>query len=149
MEVLQATIEDAEEILLLQRAAYRSEAELHDDFNIPPLRQTLDELKEDFNFKVILKIVSNGELLASGQAKLDSGSCHIGRMAVLPQHQGKGIGSMLLTALEGFFPKITRVELFTGENSGKNLAMYHRRGYKEFKISQLGKTKVIFLERYV
>jgi len=32
-----ATISDAEEILALQKLAYRSEAEIYHDFNIPPL----------------------------------------------------------------------------------------------------------------
>jgi hypothetical protein len=36
-----ASIEDAEEILALQKLAYVSEAEIIDDFTIPPLHQTL------------------------------------------------------------------------------------------------------------
>lgn len=147
MEILHATVSDAEEILLLQRAAYKSEAELHDDFNIPPLTQSLNELREDFKIKTILKVIENGHLLASGQARLENGSCYIGRMAVWPQHQGKGIGSKLLTALEAVFPNAARFELFTGENSTSNLAMYEHRGYKRFKIATLGKTNVIFLQR--
>ncbi len=148
MEVLQVTISDAEDILSLQRMAYQSEAELHDDFNIPPLTQTLSELKEDIKHKTILKIVENGKILASGQARFESGCCHIGRMAVWPQYQGKGVGSKLLAALESVFPNVTRFELFTGENSVSNLAMYERRGYKPFKAAKLGTTNVIYLERY-
>lgn len=148
MEILQATIGDAEEILTLQRAAYQAQAKLHDDFNIPPLVQSLDELRAEFELKTVVKIVENGKLLASGQARFESGSCYIGRMAVWPQYQGKGIGSQLLATLEAVFPSATRYELFTGENSRSNLAMYERRGYKRFKTDQLGKTKVIFLERY-
>jgi len=149
MEVLFAEESDAEDILKLQYAAYHSEAELHDDFNIPPLTQSLEELKADFKTKVILKIVENGKLLASGQARLESGCCHIGRMAVWPQYQGQGIGSKLLVALEKVFSNASRIELFTGENSEANLAMYRHRGYKQFKTAKLGKTTVIFLERHV
>lgn len=99
--------------------------------------------------EVILKIEENGELLASGQASLESGCCYIGRMAVWPQYQGKGIGSKLLTALEQVFPNVSRIELFTGEHSEANLAMYCHRGYKQFQTARLGKTTVIFLERHV
>lgn len=148
MEILQASANDAEEILSLQRAAYQSEARLHDDFNIPPLTQSLNELREDFKSKTILKIIENGHLLASGQARLENGNCYIGRMAVWPQHQGKGIGSKLLAALEAVFPSAMRFELFTGEKSASNLAMYAHWGYKPFKTATLGKTKVIFLQRY-
>jgi len=147
VKVLHATVEDAESILELQRVAYQSEAQLHDDFSIPPLTQTLEQLKLEFGNKTILKIVEDGKLLASGQARLENGTCYIGRMAVWPNLQGKGVGSKLLSSLENVFPEAKRVELFTGENSLANLAMYNRRGYVEFKSAQLGKTKVIFLER--
>ncbi|MGZ9898766.1 GNAT family N-acetyltransferase [Shewanella gaetbuli] len=149
MKVLQATIEDAEILLDLQRKAYKSEAELHNDFKIPPLTQSLDELKASFSQKTILKIMDGDTILASGQAYLESGTCHIGRMAVWPELQGKGIGSKLLSALESAFPEASRVELFTGEHSASNLAMYKHRGYIQFKTAQLGKTKVIFLERHL
>lgn len=149
MEIQEACLDDAEEILTLQRTAYVSEAVLHDDFEIPPLTQTLEELISDFAHKNILKITENGSLIASGQARFFEGCCYIGRMAVWPTLQGKGIGSKLLSALEALFPEANRFELFTGEHSEKNLAMYKRRGYVPFKTAQLGKTKVIFLERHL
>ena len=36
--------EDAGEVLTLQRAAYVTEAQAHDDLNLPPLRQSLAEV---------------------------------------------------------------------------------------------------------
>lgn len=147
MEIIKATLEDAESLLELQRISYQSEANLHNDFNIPPLTQTIEEFKSSFDSKTTLKIVDGDKLLASGQVHFDAGSCFIGRMAVWPELQGKGIGSKLLSALESVFPDATRSELFTGEKSAPNLAMYKRRGYREFKTHMLGKTEVIFLER--
>lgn len=149
MEIQNATLIDAEEILSLQRAAYISEAELHDDFSIPPLTQTIEELISEFEHKKVLKITENGALLASGQARFYEGCCYIGRMAVWPNLQGKGIGSALLSALEALFPDAKRCELFTGEQSARNLSMYKRRGYAPFKTAKLGRTTVIFLERYL
>ena len=43
-----ATIEDAKEILDLQKLAYRSEAEIHYDDTLPPLTQTREEIRNDF-----------------------------------------------------------------------------------------------------
>ena len=68
-------------------------------------------------------------------------------MAVWPELHGQGVGSKLLSSLETIFPEANRVELFTGEFSASNLAMYKRRGYSEFKTAKLGKTRVVFLER--
>lgn len=148
MEIVRATVKDAEKILALQRSAYLSEAKLHDDFGIPQLTQTLEELKADFQSRTVLKIVERGLLIASGQVSFNAGSSHIDRMAVEPALQGRGIGSSLLCALEQEFPQARRFELFTGENSTGNLSMYQRRGYVPFKTTQVGNTWIVFLERY-
>ena len=42
-----ATIEDAKEILDLQKLAYRSEAEIYYDDTLPPLTQTREEIRND------------------------------------------------------------------------------------------------------
>ena len=145
MKILEAKIEDAPIILKIQKEAYISEAELHNDFNIPPLTQSLAELESEFNNKCILKIVFNDQIIASGQVKLNGSTSCIGRMAVKSDFKGKGIGSKLLSALEQFYPEAHQVELFTGINSKANLGMYERRGYRRIKEEVLGKTTVVFL----
>ena len=49
MIIKQALKEDLREILTLQKLAYQSEAEIYNDYSIPPLIQTLDKIKEDFS----------------------------------------------------------------------------------------------------
>ncbi len=147
MIIRHATVNDAPQILRLQKTAYLSEAELHDDFDIPPLTQTLDQLRADFSSRTVLKIIDSSEIVATGQVRFSQGTSYIGRMAVWPERQGKGIGSLLLASLETAFPQASRAELFTGEHSASNLAMYKRRGYREFKRERLGETTVVFLER--
>ena len=44
--VQRATIDNASEILELQKIAYASEAELYNDLTIPPLHQTMKEILE-------------------------------------------------------------------------------------------------------
>ena len=48
MIIKKAEFSDLEEILQLQKLTYKSEAELYNDFNIPPLVQTLKEVEEEF-----------------------------------------------------------------------------------------------------
>ena len=57
MEIKPAMIEDAEAILALQRLAYQSEAAIYDDFTIPPLTETLGDLKSRFHDRRFLKVV--------------------------------------------------------------------------------------------
>ena len=40
--ITKALYSDLEEILALQKLAYQSEAELYDDYTIPPLTQSLE-----------------------------------------------------------------------------------------------------------
>ena len=55
MEILPATIADADEILALQKLAYASEAALYDDESLPPLTQTLEQMQAEFDRQVVLK----------------------------------------------------------------------------------------------
>jgi len=48
MEIASAMVEDAAEILAVQRLAYQSEAEIYGDFALPPLLETLEDLRSQF-----------------------------------------------------------------------------------------------------
>ncbi|WP_217631258.1 GNAT family N-acetyltransferase [Modestobacter sp. DSM 44400] len=51
----------------------------------------------------------------------------IGRLTVVPDRQGQGLGSQLLIAVEGRLPPTVReLRLFTGEHSEANLRLYAR-----------------------
>ena len=58
--ISEAFVEDAAVILALQQVAYQSEAKIYNDFRIPPLTQTLEELKNDFANAVFLKAEIQG-----------------------------------------------------------------------------------------
>ena len=55
--IYKADYEDLPEILRLQQLAYQSEAALFGNQDIPPLKQTLDEVIEEYNNGIILKMV--------------------------------------------------------------------------------------------
>jgi ribosomal protein S18 acetylase RimI-like enzyme len=127
---------DAGEVLTLQRAAYVTEAQLHDDLGVPALRQSLSELFAELDRSDVLAIGwrgENGRLLAAVRATVgEANAAEIGRLAVVPDSQGQGLGSRLLSALEARLPAgISEVRLFTGERSEANLRLYRRLGYVE------------------
>jgi ribosomal protein S18 acetylase RimI-like enzyme len=125
-----ATVADAAEILALQRRAYRSEAELYDDFSIPPLTQTLDEISAEFARRAFLKAVEGGRIIGSVQGMRIGATCYVGRLMAHPARQGEGIGTRLMAAIETSFPDIERFELFTGHRSEANIRLYERLGYR-------------------
>lgn len=75
-----ALISDLEEILALQKLAYRSEAEICNDFSIPPLLQTIEDIKNEYAYKTFLKAVDSGRIIGSVRANVNNNSCYIGKL---------------------------------------------------------------------
>jgi len=96
VEISQAELGDAESILALQRIAYRSEALRYEDWSIPPLIQTLDDLRDEFSRKVFLKAQIAETLVGSVRANFANGVCFIGRLMVHPDCERRGIGTRLM-----------------------------------------------------
>jgi ribosomal protein S18 acetylase RimI-like enzyme len=150
MEVEKATLSDAEEILSLQKLAYQSEAEIYNDFNIPPLVQTLEEIKKDFGIQFLLKAVMDEKIIASVRAHTKEGTCYIGRLIVHPDFQNQGIGTKLMVEIEKIFSTCQRFELFTGARSERNLYLYQKLGYKIFKTAKItDQTTIVYLEKKI
>jgi len=153
--VERANVEDAEEILALQRLAYQSEAAIYGDYMIPPLTQTLEEIRADFDEQVFLKASVGGRIVGSVRAHVREGTCFVGRLIVHPDLQNRGIGTGLLNELERIVPAletfsdVERFELFTGSRSEKNLYLYQKLGYKIFRSEELTeKVTLMFLEKH-
>ena len=149
MEILEATVADAEEILALQKSAYLFEAKLYNDNTIPPLTQTVEELAEDFSRKTILKVVEEGRIIGSVNGFLKEGRCFIGRLMVHPGFQRQGIGTRLMAAIEARFADAHSCELFTGELSLRNIRLYEQLGYRTMRKEQpAGKGfSILFMEK--
>jgi GNAT superfamily N-acetyltransferase len=126
---------DAGEVLTLQRAAYVTEAQLHDDLSLPALHQSPADLATELADPAVLALGvrdGGGRLLAAVRARVDGAVAHVGRLSVVPDRQGQGLGSGLLTELEDALPAaVAELRLFTGERSAANLRLYARLGYRE------------------
>lgn len=124
--------EDAGELLTLRRAAFVSEAQIFNDPHIPALTQTLDELLLDLasDDVVTLGAWSGHRLVGSIRVGIEDDKATLGRLAVAPDIQGRGIGTQLLFAVLGYLPENTKeVWVFTGQNSKHNIALYNKAGY--------------------
>ena len=130
--IKRAEYKDLQEILNLQYLAYQSEAELFGSKDIPPLKQTLDEVIEEFNNGIILKLTDeNGSIIGSVRATEKNGTVYIGKLMVHPDHRCKGYGTKLLSEIESCYPD-KRFELFTSTRSVDNIRLYEKVGYKIF-----------------
>ncbi len=148
LKILPADFSDLPTILELQKDCYISEAKSVDDYSIPPLTQDLASIRQDHEKTIILKGVINNQIIASVRAYANDSTCYIGRLIVHQDFQNKGIGRIILQAIEDRFSHCDRYELYTGEKSLKNLYLYNKLGYKEFKKEQLSeKVTFVFLEK--
>lgn len=147
--VTHANVADAAEILELQKLAYQSEALIYNDWSIPPLTETLDEIEGAFTENTFLKICDSGRIIGSVRVSTREETCEIGRLIVHPDIQGKGIGTQLMLAVEAEFPTAKRFELFTGSKSIRNIRLYERLGYTIFCTKPLSDlVDLVFMEKY-
>ncbi|MNN02229.1 Acetyltransferase YpeA [compost metagenome] len=148
VNIEQAENVDLEGILQLQYLAYQSEAEIYNDYSIPPLTQTITQLEEEFAEQVILKAVVDNRIVGSVRALKDGETCKIGKLIVHPDYQNRGIGSKLMNAIEGRFIHCSKYELFTGAKSLKNISLYQKRGYQQTrKINVSPRLTLIYMEK--
>ena len=148
MLITESDKNDFKDILELQKLSYQQEAQIYNDYNIPPLKQTYDEILNDYDKMIILKAIEDNRIIGSVRAYENNNSCYIGRLIVHPNFQNKGIGTKLMNKMEDKFTSVNRYELFTGYKSNKNLYLYKRLGYKEYKRENLSDSVIIvYLEK--
>ena len=147
-KITRASEEDLQEILELQHLAYQSEAALFGRQDIQPLTETLDELIEEYKAGTVLKMTDeNGKIIGSVRGKEADGTLYIGKLMVHPDHQRKGYGRRLVTAIEECCPG-RRYELFTSTRSVNNIRLYESLGYKKFDERDAdGEIRFVYLEK--
>ena len=128
LKILRAEREDLKEILELQYTAYQSEAALFKSRDIPPLKETLDEVIGEFERGTVLKLTDGRDIIGSVRAYSEGGTAYIGKLMVHPGFQKRGFGSKLLSEIEKYFPG-QRYELFTSTRSIDNISLYKKCGY--------------------
>ena len=133
MNILEANQKDLPRILELQKDCYQQEAQIYNDYTIPPLLQTLESITTDFENQTFIKIEIQGKIIGSVRGYFENGTCKIGRLIVDKDFQNQGIGSLLIKNIEAHFNHVNTFELFTGDKSAKNLFLYKKLGYIEFK----------------
>ena len=130
--ITKAEKNDLEEILKLQYLAYQSEAALFGNKDIPPLKQTLEEVIGEYEAGIVLKMTGeDGRIIGSVRAHEKDGTVYIGKLMVDPDHRRKGYGRRILLEVEKYFPG-KRYELFTSTRSKSNIRLYESCGYNQF-----------------
>jgi ribosomal protein S18 acetylase RimI-like enzyme len=128
--ILPATTEQAPTILAIQKRAFEPEARLCDNWEIPPMTETLEAVLEHIVSATVLTAWIGPQLVGAARGILAGGVCTIRGVCIEPAHQGRRIGTMLLAAMERAHPTASRFELMTNSLMPRNVRFYERHGYR-------------------
>ncbi|MCQ2437328.1 MAG: GNAT family N-acetyltransferase [Clostridia bacterium] len=131
MKIEIAKRDELPEILALQYLAYRSEAIIAGTDDIPPLKQTLEEVQAEYEVGTVFTVKDGERIVGSVRIKEKDGTVYVGKLMVHPDYRRRGIGTAMLQAVEKHCPN-RRYELFTNTTSVSNIRLYTRLGYKIF-----------------
>lgn len=149
MKIEAATEQDLEQILQLQKRAFHGQALIYNDFSLPPLTQTIDDLKKEFREKSIYKLKQDGKIIASIRCNIKDNILYIEKLIVDPDFQNRGIGTKIMTDIEKRYSSyVNRYSLFTGDKSARNIHLYKKLGYKEIRQEPTNRDfKLIYMEK--
>jgi tRNA (guanine37-N1)-methyltransferase len=128
---------DAGELLTLQLAAWVRELHSNPDVRIPPLHETLEDVRAQLadRTQTIWGVREHGRLIATVRTSVrtagqDEVIAYLGRLGVVPDLARQGIGGALLRHAEHQLPRtVRRIELITGAGSVGNHRFYSGHGY--------------------
>ncbi|MGX4653644.1 GNAT family N-acetyltransferase [Micromonospora sp. SCSIO 07396] len=142
------TGDDAPEVTMLQRCCWTEEALVNETLAIPPLHESVQEVGQWLADWHTTGLWRDGRLLGMVRTRTDGTECHLGRLAVVPDLRGRGVGRWLLRAAEvAAGPGCRRIELFTGARSLRNIALYRSVGYRP--LSPAGPDGTIHLAKHL
>ncbi|GGU67771.1 GNAT family N-acetyltransferase [Lentzea flava] len=112
------------ELWTVQRLAYAVEAEIIGFDGIPPLHESLDDLRA--SGETFLGIYDEEGLVGAVSYRLDGSTVDICRLVVHPRAHRRGIATRLLDALPGGPQTVS-----TGTKNEPALRLYRKRGFVE------------------
>lgn len=101
-------------------------------FRFPFTRATFVEDTRRDEMPPFSLVGESGELLGFGQYYLRAGRCHLARLAVAPDHRGRGLGARLVRELGAVGCERLAVDdcgLFVMEDNAPAVRLYERLGF--------------------
>jgi predicted N-acetyltransferase YhbS len=139
---------DAPAILALQRIAFEPEARACQVWEIPPLQETVEGIREHIRMATVLKAMDGDRLVGAIRGIVNGGTCLIRVLVVSPDYQGQGLGARLLEAIEHAHPQVERFELTTNMVMVGNVRFYLRNGYEVVEqIQQAPTIRLAFMRK--
>ena len=144
--IAKATPADVGDLLTCTHACWLREGILNDTLTIPAQHETVESLTASLHEWDTYVLRHDGRFIGSVRGQLVDDTWHIGRLMVVPDLHGRGLGRALLEFIQEVAPSdATRFELFTGTGSEHNLKLYKKAGFRG--VVQPNGTTVVFTKR--
>lgn len=145
--ILLSQLMAAAEVLDLQRISYRMEAELIGTNDIPPLKESLEQLQECG--ETFIGYYLENRLAGAVSYKREAGTVDLHRVMVHPDFFRRGIAARLITHIESMEQAIAKVIVSTGAANLPAVGLYEKLGFQRIEDSQVGNGLVIanFIKR--
>lgn len=140
LKIVPAEPHDAAAILSLQKIAFEPEARACQVWEIPPLQETVEGIREHIEMATVLKAVDGDTLVGAIRGIVTGSTCLIRVLVVAPELQGQGLGARLLQAIEDAHPQVERFELTTNMIMVGNVRFYLSHGYEVVEQIQAAPT---------
>ncbi|SIR86724.1 bifunctional NAD(P)H-dependent oxidoreductase/GNAT family N-acetyltransferase [Micromonospora avicenniae] len=130
------TPDDAPQVTVLQRCCWVDEALVNGTMAIPALHESPDQVHEWLATWHTTGIWLDGRLLGMVRTRRSGTDWHVGRLAVVPDLRGQGLGRWLLRTAEAAADSdCRRIVLVTGTKSLRNIDLYRSEGYQSAAVA--------------
>ncbi|WLR54430.1 bifunctional NUDIX hydrolase family protein/GNAT family N-acetyltransferase [Mesobacillus subterraneus] len=134
-----ASVDDAEELLALQKEVFMPLYKKYKDHETSPVTQSMERFTARFDRGDYFKILFEAELAGSVFVYEKSpGLMRLHIINILEKYHNKGIAQVVMKRLELLYPEAEAWELDTIQSEERNCYVYEKMGYK-----QTGEAKVI------
>lgn len=131
------TPDDTPEVTVLQRCCWMDEALVNDTLTIPALHESPAQVRDWLATWQATGLWRDGRLLGMVRARRVETDWHIGRLCVVPDLRGHGLGRRLLRTAEAAVESgCRRIVLFTGAKSRHNIDLYESEGYRTSPLAR-------------
>jgi ribosomal protein S18 acetylase RimI-like enzyme len=132
LEIRRTLIEEAEEILNIQKEAFLADLEIYKDYETSPATEPIKKLLYKINKNFHYTILINNKIIGGAELRFDSDTeCYINRIFMLPEFQNKGLGTKIMNHFDMDFPHIKKWTLCTPHLNFRNHGFYEKLGYKK------------------
>jgi isopentenyldiphosphate isomerase/GNAT superfamily N-acetyltransferase len=128
-----ASVEDAEELLALQKEVFQPLYQKYNDHETSPATQTMERFLTRFERGEYFKIFFDGKLAGSVCVYEKSpGLMRLHIINILDRFHNKGIAQKVMARLELMYPEADAWELATILSEERNCYLYEKMGYKQY-----------------